>query len=284
MLVKPNAGLRESTKPGPRFHVLVAEDNPINQRVLVRILAKQDHAVVVVGNGRQASAALAEQAFDLILMDVDMPEMDGLQATAAIREQEKGTGRHVPVIAVTTHALDEDRARCRAAGMDAHVAKPVRAGELLRAIADLLGRAGGAPAPPPQGPPAEEVLDRAELLDRVDGDREFLAELVQMFAEDCPGWLAAIRDSIDRGDARGLKLAAHTLRGAAANFSARAAADAAGALEGMGRAGDLTGAAAAYAILEDAVRRLGRALAGFVGPPASYCGEFDHDGNARLCL
>ncbi len=134
------------------------------------------------------------------------------------------------------------------------------------------------------GEDAERSLDREELLDRVDGDRQFLAELVQMFVEDCPGWLAAIRNSIDRGDARGLKLAAHTLRGAVANFSARAAADAAGALEAMGRAGNLNAAAGAYATLEEAVRRLGRALAEFVPQPVSHRGEIDHDVNASACF
>jgi two-component system, sensor histidine kinase and response regulator len=110
--------------------VLLAEDNPVNQRLAVRLLEKRGHSVVVAGNGREALEALEKQSFDLVFMDVQMPEMDGLEATAAIREKEKGSGVHRPIIALTAHAMKGDRERCLASGMDGYLTKPIRPQEL----------------------------------------------------------------------------------------------------------------------------------------------------------
>jgi CheY-like chemotaxis protein len=127
------------------LQILVAEDNPVNQRLAVRLLEKHGHSVVVVGDGEAALAALAYQPFDLVLMDVQMPRLNGLEATAAIRTQEQGTGRHLPILALTAHAMHGDAARCLAAGMDGYLAKPFQADELDAALARLL----------PEGPPLE---------------------------------------------------------------------------------------------------------------------------------
>jgi CheY-like chemotaxis protein len=116
------------------LRLLLAEDNAVNQVLAVRLLQKQGHQVVVVGNGKEALAALEEQSFDLVLMDVQMPEMGGFEATAAIREQERGTGRHQPILAMTAHAMKGDRERCLEAGMDGYVSKPIQPKELLQAI------------------------------------------------------------------------------------------------------------------------------------------------------
>ena len=116
------------------LRILLTEDHIINQRVALHILESQGHSVVVANNGLEALAATAEGAFDLVLMDVQMPEMDGLEATSAIREQERGTGRHLPIIAMTAHARKEDRDRCLAAGMDDYISKPIRAAKLLEVI------------------------------------------------------------------------------------------------------------------------------------------------------
>ena len=128
--------------PGPTtrrpLHILVAEDHPVNQRLVTRLLEKQGHAVVVVGDGHAAVEAVAQQAFDLILMDVQMPDMDGLEATAAIRAEEQARGTHIPIIALTAHALQGDQERCLAAGMDDYVAKPITATDLATAIARRL--------------------------------------------------------------------------------------------------------------------------------------------------
>jgi signal transduction histidine kinase/ActR/RegA family two-component response regulator len=124
--------------PGPEarrpLHVLIAEDNVVNQRLTTRLLEKQGHRVAVVDNGLAALAILAQQPFDLVLMDVQMPEMDGLETTAAIRAQEYGTGRHLPIIALTSHAMQGDQERCFAAGVDAYVSKPMKVDELYAAI------------------------------------------------------------------------------------------------------------------------------------------------------
>jgi CheY-like chemotaxis protein len=121
-----------------RLHILLAEDNVVNQKLAARVLEKRGHTVVVVENGKEALAALERHGFDLVLMDVQMPEMDGLEATRVIREQEKETGGHVPIIAMTAYAMKGDRERCLEAGMDAYVSKPIQAGELFQAIERLI--------------------------------------------------------------------------------------------------------------------------------------------------
>ena len=125
----------ETTPGGPRLRILVAEDNPINQMLAVRILEKAGHSAAVASNGEEALAAIAREQFDLVLMDVQMPVMDGFEATALLRQQEKGTGRRLPVVAMTAHAMKGDRERCLQAGMDGYVAKPVQKQELFDAIA-----------------------------------------------------------------------------------------------------------------------------------------------------
>jgi CheY-like chemotaxis protein len=125
----------------PNLHVLLAEDSLVNQRLAVALLERQGHSVTVVGNGKEALSATEQQNFDLVLMDVQMPEMDGLEATAEIRSRERQTGAHVPIIAMTAHALKGDRELCLAAGMDDYVAKPIRADELFETIDTVLGSA-----------------------------------------------------------------------------------------------------------------------------------------------
>ena len=151
--------------------MLVAEDNVVNQRVAVGMLERAGHRAVVVENGRQALAALARETFDVVLMDVQMPELDGFETTAAIRERERGTPRHVPIVALTAHAMKGDAERCLASGMDAYLAKPLQAAELVAAIARLA----------PDG-----AIDEARLLERVGGDRRALAEVARIFLADAP--------------------------------------------------------------------------------------------------
>ncbi len=123
----------------PPLQVLLAEDGLVNQKLAIGLLEKHRHSVVVAGNGKEAIAALAARQFDVVLMDLEMPEMDGLEATAVIRTKERQTGEHVPIIAMTAHAMKGDRDRCLAAGMDDYVSKPVRAGILFETIATVLG-------------------------------------------------------------------------------------------------------------------------------------------------
>jgi CheY-like chemotaxis protein len=220
--------LRENRR---RLRILLAEDDLVNQGLAVRLLEKRGHLVVVTRNGREALEALeksSSRGFDVVLMDVQMPEVDGVEATAAIREKEKATGAHIPIIAMTAHALKGDRERCLEAGMDGYVGKPIRAPELLEEIERCVPKAPAplAELPGPVGAPQPapgEVLDRAVLLEHMAGDPELLAEMVALFLQDCPQLLAALREALARGDARALKRAAHTLKGTVSNFAAPAA-------------------------------------------------------------
>lgn len=119
------------------LRILIAEDNPINQKLVVRLLQKQGHTPVVANNGREAVEAWTQQTFDAILMDMMMPEMDGLEATMMIREQEKATGQHIPIIAITANAMLGDREKCLAAGMDEYISKPVDVTKLYEALHHL---------------------------------------------------------------------------------------------------------------------------------------------------
>jgi CheY-like chemotaxis protein len=129
-LIAPSS-LRE---PGPGVRILLAEDNKVNQRVAVRMLEKNGHRVIVAGTGYEVLAALEREEFDLILMDVQMPEMGGLEATVAIRKKEESTGRHVPIVAMTAGAMQGDHEKCLAAGMDGYISKPVRSQELIEMV------------------------------------------------------------------------------------------------------------------------------------------------------
>jgi signal transduction histidine kinase/CheY-like chemotaxis protein len=249
--------------PCPVLHILLAEDNAINQKLAVAMLEKQGHSIVVANNGREAVAAYERGGFDVILMDVQMPTMDGLEATTLIREREAATGRHVPILALTAHALKGDRERCLAAGMDGYLSKPIRLKELTEALEPIHGlpsRTGpGRPAPKAEGP----AFDRAAVLGRVGGDTRLLQELVNLFSEEWPRLLAEVRDGLAGTDVGRVKESAHTLKGAIANFDAAPALEAAQRLEVRARAGDLTGAQDACADLEAALSRLGPALTAF---------------------
>ena len=142
--VSPDQGKGPSPSSSTRPRVLLAEDNVMNQRLVVRMLERRGYTVVVAGDGRQALAALGKERFDLALMDVQMPEMDGFEATAAIRKREKSTGEHLPVIAMTAYAKKEDRARCLRAGMDDYVPKPIQPEEVLSVIERWTGAERGA--------------------------------------------------------------------------------------------------------------------------------------------
>jgi two-component system sensor histidine kinase/response regulator len=252
----------KSVNEDRQLRILLAEDNLINQALAVRLLQKRGHSVAVAGNGIEALRLLKEQAFDLVLMDVQMPEMGGFEATASIRASEQTTGGHIPIVAMTAHAMKGDRERCLSGGMDGYVAKPVRPEELWKVLETVV--VGPKPSVRlPEGV-AEMTLDRSQLLDRVDGDLGFLEELIAIFAADCPRALAEIRDAISRGDAEGLNRAAHAFRGAAANFGNGRAFDEALKLEGLGRKQDFIEAEISFAALESAAHELLATLASFV--------------------
>jgi two-component system, sensor histidine kinase and response regulator len=138
--VLPSAVEGKSRPTSECLRILLAEDNSFNQRVAILMLAKLGHSVTIVGNGRMAVEAVARQSFDLVLMDLQMPEMDGFEATAAIRLAEAGTSRHMQIVALTAHALKEDRDRCLEASMDGYVSKPIDRDKLRMAIEECLLR------------------------------------------------------------------------------------------------------------------------------------------------
>lgn len=247
-----------AASPHKQLRVLLAEDSLVNQKLAVCLLEKWGHHVSVAANGHQAIAAVAAQPFDLVLMDVQMPELDGLEATAAIRRNEAASGRHLPIVAMTAHAMVGDRERCLAAGMDGYLAKPIRARELLAVIEQVLS--GGAHASATAAAAGAAVVDWAAALDRLQGDRNLLEEIVDVFREECPRLLAQARQAIAEIDAAQLRLAAHTLKGALVNFAATDAVDAARRLELIGKQGNLAGAPQALADLERQLERLQPAL------------------------
>jgi two-component system, sensor histidine kinase and response regulator len=245
------------------LHILLVEDNLVNQRLAVRLLEKQGHIVRVANNGREAVTTYERERFDLVLMDIQMPEMSGLEATALIRDRERSTGAHLPIIAITAHALHGDRERCLAAGMDGYISKPIQTKELFKLIAELTPEEVEANAHPAASAPSAEVFDQAEALARVEGDRELLAELAELFAGEGPFLLTEIRQAITRGESASLARAAHTLKGSVGNFGAQQAQALAMQLEQLGRAGTLGQADTTYANLEAAVGRLCTELSAF---------------------
>jgi two-component system, sensor histidine kinase and response regulator len=254
------------------LRVLLAEDNLVNQRLASRLLEKEGHEVTVAPDGSKAveawSRAEAAAPFDLVLMDVQMPVMDGFQATAAIRQEERNTGRHVSIVAMTAHAMQGDRERCLAAGMDDYLSKPL----VMRDLLELLARrsAGKLLARAPEPEVAEEARAAAwnqdVALARMDGDRAILEEVITALLESAPGALAAMREAVEAGDPVRVAHAAHAMKGAVANVAASGALAATTRLEDMGRAGDLSGAAEQFRALEHEMRVLIAALRAFVEP------------------
>ena len=252
------------------LRLLLADDSAVNQRLAVSLLKKWGHCVVVADNGREAVAAMDRGPFDVVLMDVQMPEMDGFEATAAIRAREATTGAHTPIVAMTAHALKGDRERCLEAGMDAYLSKPLRPQELLELLDGLAPATveDGAPADEPKSPPPA-AFDMAAALERVNGDLELLKELVGLFRDDCPPRMAEIRRAIDRRDGPSLASAAHYLKGSAGNLGSRPAFEAAGRLERDGRDRNWDRAEQDWAALEDAIGRLEPAFDALLGTGAT---------------
>jgi PAS domain S-box-containing protein len=242
------------------LRILVAEDNQVNQALAVRLLEKRGHTVAVAADGRQALAMSENQSFDLVLMDVQMPELDGLEATAKIREREKRTGTHLPIIAMTAYAMKRDRDRCREAGMDGYLAKPIQPQELYAALETIV--AGRASIAPVNDAPAfpENVWDKGALLGRVEGDPKLLRNIVEIFLAECPRMMEAIRTAMAEGDATRLHREAHNLKGATGNLGAGDARHAAAVLESLAVEGELASAEHAYRALEKELDRLKAAL------------------------
>ena len=230
---------RATSAPGPRMsrrplRILLAEDNAINQKVVSGMLGSGGHQVIAVDNGEQAVAAVQRQVFDVVLMDIQMPMMNGFEATAAIRAAERETGGHLPIIAMTAHAMTGDRERCLAAGMDGYVAKPIRIADLFATIAAAVG------AEPLSGQSDAALVHQENLLTHAfAGNVALLADVTDAFIADTPIALATMRAALEAGDLPLLGKAAHKMKGTVGVFTTGPAIAAVVDVEAAARANDI---------------------------------------------
>jgi two-component system sensor histidine kinase/response regulator len=225
------------------LRILLAEDSYANQRLAVGLLSKWGHEVVVANNGKEAVEKFDHDKFDLVLMDVQMPEMDGFQATAVIREREAKQGGHLPIVAMTAHAMKGDREECLAAGMDDYVVKPIRRGELQRVLAAVASQARPEAKPPPPEQVAAAELNWRQALDALGGDQDLLLSVLGVLQTECGGLLEQLERAVPAGDAQLLRRAAHTLAGNLRIFGETRAGVVARRLEVIGKSGRCEGAA-----------------------------------------
>jgi len=264
--IRPSAARTRARAARQPLRVLLAEDNPVNQEVAVHLLERRGHSVIVAENGRHALTALERHKFDLVLMDVQMPEMGGLEATQLIREKEKSTGEHLPIVAMTAHAMQGDRERCIAAGMDGYLSKPIDPKSFLQTVEGISQQLAQSQTPVDEPEAREAVadggsaLDAQALLQRFSGNRKLLRSIVKTFRADCPRMMARIRSALAAHDAGLLAEAAHALKGSVGNFGPTAALETIREMEKIARQGKLDGAWELYATLEDEIALLLPAL------------------------
>jgi len=227
------------------LRILVAEDNRVNQIVVTRIIEHLGHTAAIAANGREALARCAAEPFDLALMDVQMPEMDGFTATAQIRDAERYTGSHLLILAVTAHALQGDRERCLAAGMDGYITKPITAQQLAEAIRGFFPGepVDSAPLPHTSDGLLPAAWDPALTLERLEGDETLLAEVIGIFLDEAPRQIDALRRAIESADAASAAETAHSLKGQLSYFGVASISSRARRLEELARTGTLSAAA-----------------------------------------
>lgn len=235
--------------------ILLAEDNAVNRQLATRLLEKRGCAVLTANNGRDVLSILEREKVDLILMDVQMPDVDGLEATRVIRQKEKSSGEHVPIITVTAHAMKGDRETCLAAGADGYISKPLQAEELFGAMEQCLAGKAGVASP--------SVVNALEALERCQGDHKLLAEIIELFDQSSRDLLREMESCMERGDAAALVKAAHTLKGSLGIFGKGPAYKAVEELESGARKEDLASVREAFGPMLSSVQTLRDALAPF---------------------
>jgi len=256
---KPAPGPGRELPPAHPLNILLSEDNPVNQKLAIRLLEKAGHRVTLAGTGREALAAWEKAGapgFDIVLMDIQMPEMDGMEATTEIRNREKSSGKHVPILAMTAHAMRGDRERCLAGGMDGYISKPIHPDGLFAEIERCLLVSGGGNAMTENRQEPIEQIDRESLLERVEGDQDLLNEMIHLLQQEAPRMLAKMHDSLERGDMAGLERSAHSLKGAAGNLSAKVTSAIAAQLEKDAKNMDAEAAKTSLGEVERAVKNL----------------------------
>jgi CheY-like chemotaxis protein len=264
----------EATPRSAELRILMAEDNRVNQLVATGLLRKMGHTFAVANNGKEALAMLAAQAFDLVLMDIQMPEMDGIEATRRIREDESRTSNHLPIIAMTAHAMKGDRERCLAAGMDGYISKPISASKLEVEIATV--HAMLAPAATKEDtetlpnrtlesrirmlPVTAVRWNRVRLLENLGGDEGLLRQIIDVFLKYAPGQISDLRLALQGRDANMIAKTAHSLKGAVSYFEVPGISEAASALEEKGKQAEWSGTAELLDALEAHVTGLLQAI------------------------
>jgi protein-histidine pros-kinase len=251
---------------GRTLQVLLAEDNPVNQRLAVRLLETRGHKVETVGTGKEALAALERRTFDLILMDLQMPELGGLETTAFIREREAAGRRYVyapstriPIVALTAHAMAGDREQCLAGGMDGYVTKPIQAQDLFTEIERVLASVSES-RPQMEGASHADSRVNSSTCAGVAGDEALFAELVPIFLENCPRELHELHEALNARDGARLARAAHALKGSVGCFGPSAALELVREMEQAGRNQDMVHATKIKDVLESAVANLQESL------------------------
>ncbi|MGZ8755965.1 MAG: response regulator, partial [Acidimicrobiia bacterium] len=240
----------------PRLRLLLADDSPTNRMLAVRLLEKRGHSVTSVEDGLKAVEAVQESSFDVVLMDVQMPELDGLEATQIIRQWEGGKSR-IPIVALTAHAMESDRQRCLDAGMDAYVSKPFSADELYTTVEQLVGNMARPNWDCGSSEPVNDpVIDRREALELVEGMTDLLQEMAQLFLGEYPDLHKQISDGIKAGDLSIPRDLSHRIKGTVGLFAARGPFEAAKRMNDLGKAGDFDGLAEAWRGLDVHMQRL----------------------------
>ena len=247
------APAEEPREPRRPLGVLVVEDEDVHRELVAALLLGRGHRVITARNGREALLELSRHTVDLVLMDLQMPELDGMQAAATIREWERSTGGHLPIVAMTASALADDPEKCLAAGMDRFVTKPIGRDRLFGLVEEMAKGVGGDAVPRPLPP---ELAGRQAFLAALGDDRELARKLVNLFLAQSPRLVDEVRAAIEAGDGEALRRAAHTLHGTISNFPPGPARSIAERMEVIGFDGDLAAAQDALPILETEVERL----------------------------
>ncbi|MBL8484260.1 MAG: PAS domain S-box protein, partial [Rhodocyclaceae bacterium] len=258
--------LREARR---HLNVLLAEDNPVNQTLALRLLDKLGHRATLANNGAEAVKLAAEHTFDVILMDVQMPEMGGFEATRHIRDFEAELRRHTPIIAMTAHALAGDREKCLAAGMDGYVSKPIQVPALVEALAAATRSRMLEDFTPPAAPAKRsEMYDRDAVLANLDGDVELLRTVAQMFIDDIPHQVESLSAALAAGDCPKAYAIGHTIKGMVGNFGAGRPLDCARDMEQLARSGELDAARQQFPTLQQVLDQLVGEMQADLGAPA----------------
>jgi CheY-like chemotaxis protein/HPt (histidine-containing phosphotransfer) domain-containing protein len=247
-----------------QLRILVVEDNLVNQKLVIRMLEKMGHLCTLAQNGRAALKRLDAETFDLVLMDVQMPEMDGLTATQKIREKETQTKSHLPIIAMTAHAMKGDRERCLEAGMDTYISKPVTSQGIAAAIAEVVAvkEMGSAPRRTPPFEVSTATWNRTVVLERIDGDESLLRELLTIFLDESPKHLTGLQRAIETGNSEEIERTAHSMRGELGYLGLANAAQTAKDLERLGHECNLQPVAGLLVSLKAEVSAVSKVMRG----------------------